>query len=290
MRMRDLVHAGLAISIALNSAACSSSLRAEDGIVLMSLQFESPQQLFSQHPERFPANVMTPRAAVFSQQTAVPGELKVPHDAQPVVLAASQTTHPTGRREAVRTAEQVSQVSGGAQSAAAESGERAEAGGASEEGDELEQADEALIYQQPEYANDYDLGAMILKLTVGTLGVSVACVCCLVLLRRFLPNKFQGTVSAASQQMQTVESLTIKNRGVLELVRVSQQYVLVGFDSGGLKAIVPLAASFSDAYEELEEESVTEPEPGSASDHQEHTTGHSLLSDLPSGRPVREGI
>jgi flagellar biogenesis protein FliO len=103
----------------------------------------------------------------------------------------------------------------------------------------------SLDYVPPSWPDAPDARAMLTRLALGTVAVTVLCVATLLVGRRWL-RRLPGQPST-NTRMTLVETLPLGNRCLVHLVRVGKQQVLVGLDGAGLKSLVALPDVFDDA-------------------------------------------
>ena len=106
---------------------------------------------------------------------------------------------------------------------------------------------ENLSYS-PQWPEPPNTGAMLLRLTLGTVFVLLLCVGSLYLSKPWL-LKLQGNV-AVNQAMQIEGSVTLGNRAMLYLVKIGDTQLVAGTDATGLKSLIALPASFKEVLDE----------------------------------------
>ncbi len=111
---------------------------------------------------------------------------------------------------------------------------------------------QGLWYQQPDSPEPLDLGAIVFRLVLGSVGVLAACVVSLWAARRWLKNG--SVLGTGSGRMQLIESLALANRCSVQLIQVDNRKLLIGLDTSGLKTILPLADEFASTLDEIKDE------------------------------------
>ncbi len=110
------------------------------------------------------------------------------------------------------------------------------------------EAESENLSYSPQWPEPPNTGAMLLRLTLGTVFVLVLCVGSLYLGKPWL-MKLQGNV-AINQAMQIEGSVTLGNRAVLYLVKIGDTQMVAGTDATGLKSLIALPASFKEVLDE----------------------------------------
>jgi flagellar biogenesis protein FliO len=105
-------------------------------------------------------------------------------------------------------------------------------------------------YTAPQLPDMPSPQALLTRLATGTVFVLGLAVVSLYGARRWL--KMAGPVGTTPGAMKLIETLQLGNRCSLHLVQLGKRDVLIGVDGGGIKTIVPLAASFEDVLSEAE--------------------------------------
>lgn len=100
----------------------------------------------------------------------------------------------------------------------------------------------SLEYTAPTLPEAPNLQAMMVRLAVGTIIVLGLCVVSLWGMKRWLVAP--GQPLASDRNMHLLETLNLGNRCCLHLVHLGKREVLIGVDSGGIKAVLPLAEPF----------------------------------------------
>ena len=106
--------------------------------------------------------------------------------------------------------------------------------------------DSEMTYK-PEWPAPPDTGAMLLRLVIGTVVVLGLCVGSLWFGKPWL-MRLQLT-NTTGQPMQIEGTVALGNRAVLYLVKIGDMQLVAGTDATGLKSLIALPASFTDALD-----------------------------------------
>ena len=109
---------------------------------------------------------------------------------------------------------------------------------------------EKLDYAPPTWPETPDTGALLLRLTAGTVTVLVLCVVTLLAGRRWLRGP--APKIAAGSQLQILETVSLGNRCCVHLLRAGQHQIVVGTDGTGMKSLVALPESFEGSLRDAE--------------------------------------
>lgn len=120
--------------------------------------------------------------------------------------------------------------------------------GAKPVADETAEPEEDGISYSPQWPEPPNMGAMLLKLSIGTVVVLGLCVAVLWFGKPWL-QKFQvaGTGNSA---LQVEGSVAIGNRAMLYLVRIGDTQLIAGTDVSGLKSLIALPPTFKEVLDE----------------------------------------
>jgi flagellar biogenesis protein FliO len=106
-----------------------------------------------------------------------------------------------------------------------------------------------VAYTPPMPPEMPDVRMLLLRLGGGTVLVLGLCVATLWIGKRWLV--VGPTASSASGNLRIVDSLSLGNHCLLQLVQAGNQQVLVGLDRMGMKALVPVSDSFESTLHNL---------------------------------------
>jgi flagellar biogenesis protein FliO len=93
-----------------------------------------------------------------------------------------------------------------------------------------------------------DLGPVALRLAAVTVGVLIACVLTILVLRKYLHLRSVQR-SPHGQSMSVEATLRLANRSCLQVVKLDQHRLVVGCDAGGLRSVILLPELFTDVMD-----------------------------------------
>jgi len=106
-----------------------------------------------------------------------------------------------------------------------------------------------LKYSEPAWPETPSAASMLSRLAIGTGIVLVLCVGTLWAGKRWLVGPVPPKQPAEASQLRLLEALALGNRCSVQLIQAGSRQVLVGLDSTGMKAVVPLNDTFEHALD-----------------------------------------
>jgi len=107
-----------------------------------------------------------------------------------------------------------------------------------------------LTYQPPTWPEGPDVRSLLVRLLGGTAAVLVLCVVVLRCSRGWMSSAAQAGPGESSISL--LETYSLGNRCILQLVKVGKRQVLVGRDHTGLKSVIPLPDPFESVLADLQ--------------------------------------